>query len=179
MVGKIFLGNGPAISHDEETNIVKSAFLCKFAEQGCLARIDRDFHHEDDQHATEFGGQYITIHLKTGKIIIFNMHQEPSVYVNGELVCVRPPNKIGEYAELGAVNDPAIETDEAKLVHVCKGQMKAHDGKVKILNVNKEEKLVEVEGLVSPALWLLRSRPASKRAGRHSLQGGTNQVRKW
>ena len=152
VVGRIVLGNGPAISHDEETNIVKSAFLCKFAEQGCLARIDRDFHHEDD--ATEFGGQSITIYLKTGKIIIFNMHQEPSVYVNGELVCVRPPNKIGEYVELGAVNDLAVETDEAKFVHVCKGQMKAHDIEVKILNVNKEEKLAMVGSSMNTPITL-------------------------
>ncbi len=29
--------------------------------------------------------------------------QEPIVYVNGNPVCARPPNKIGEYAELGNV----------------------------------------------------------------------------
>ena len=37
------------------------------------------------------------------KILWFNVRQEPDVYVNGEPVCARPPNKIGEYAELGAV----------------------------------------------------------------------------
>ena len=31
------------------------------------------------------------------------MRQEPIVYVNGNPVCARPPNKIGEYAELGGV----------------------------------------------------------------------------
>jgi hypothetical protein len=31
------------------------------------------------------------------------MRQEPSIYVNGNPVCARPPNKIGEYAELGNV----------------------------------------------------------------------------
>jgi hypothetical protein len=31
------------------------------------------------------------------------MRQEPVVYVNGNPVCARPPNKIGEYAELGNV----------------------------------------------------------------------------
>ena len=31
------------------------------------------------------------------------MRQEPIVYVNGAPVCARPPNKIGEYAELGNV----------------------------------------------------------------------------
>ena len=44
-----------------------------------------------------------TIYPKDGKIIWFNVRQEPNVYVNGEPVCARPPNKIGEYAELGAV----------------------------------------------------------------------------
>jgi len=40
---------------------------------------------------------------KEGKIIWLNMRQEPVVYVNGNPVCARPPNKIGEYAELGNV----------------------------------------------------------------------------
>ena len=44
-----------------------------------------------------------TIYPKTGKIIWFNVRQEPNVYVNGDPVCARPPNKIGEYAELGNV----------------------------------------------------------------------------
>merc|ERR1712080_565222 len=42
-----------------------------------------------------------TIYPKEGKIIWVNMRQEPNLYVNGEPVCARPPNKIGEYAELG------------------------------------------------------------------------------
>ena len=37
---------------------------------------------------------------KDGKIIWFNLRQEPTVYVNGNPVCARPPNKIGEYAEV-------------------------------------------------------------------------------
>ena len=40
---------------------------------------------------------------KDGKIIWINMRQEPVVYINGNPVCARPPNKIGEYAELGNV----------------------------------------------------------------------------
>merc|ERR1712210_96344 len=43
------------------------------------------------------------IYPKDKKIIWFNMRQEPTVYINGEPVCARPPNKIGEYAELGNV----------------------------------------------------------------------------
>ena len=40
---------------------------------------------------------------KDGPILWINMRQEPSVYVNGSPLCARPPNKIGEYAELGDV----------------------------------------------------------------------------
>merc|ERR1712018_931481 len=40
---------------------------------------------------------------KDGKIIWINMRQEPIIYINGDPVCARPPNKIGEYAELGNV----------------------------------------------------------------------------
>ena len=40
---------------------------------------------------------------KDGPIVWINMRQEPIVYVNGNPVCARPPNKIGEYAELGGV----------------------------------------------------------------------------
>ncbi len=40
---------------------------------------------------------------KDGPIIWINMRQEPIVYINGNPVCARPPNKIGEYAELGNV----------------------------------------------------------------------------
>merc|ERR1712107_426963 len=59
------------------------------------------------------------------KIIWFNMRQEPTVYINGEPVCARPPNKIGEYAELGNVTSKQLEEDEAEFVRVCEGQMKA------------------------------------------------------
>ncbi len=40
---------------------------------------------------------------KDGKIIWINMRQEPVIYINGNPLCARPPNKIGEYAELGNV----------------------------------------------------------------------------
>ena len=45
---------------------------------------------------------------KDGPIIWINMRQEPIVYVNGNPVCARPPNKIGEYAELGNVTSKII-----------------------------------------------------------------------
>ena len=57
-----------------------------------------------------------TIYPKDGKIIWFNLRQEPSVYVNGQPLCARPPNKIGEYAELGNVTRDKLKEDEAEFV---------------------------------------------------------------
>merc|ERR1712117_293599 len=44
-----------------------------------------------------------TVYPKDGPIIWFNLRQEPSILVGGNPYCARPANKIGEYAELGAV----------------------------------------------------------------------------
>jgi len=89
------------------------------------------------------------IYPKDKQIIWFNMRQEPTVYINGEPVCARPPNKIGEYAELGNVTSKQLEEDEAEFVRVCEGQMKANDNKVKVLDVNKQEKEIEVKTIVT------------------------------
>merc|ERR1712223_1429051 len=89
------------------------------------------------------------IYPKDKKIIWFNMRQEPTVYINGEPVCARPPNKIGEYAELGNVTSKQLEEDEAEFVRVCEGQMKANDNKVKVVDVNKREKEVGVKTIVT------------------------------
>merc|ERR1712088_800749 len=59
-----------------------------------------------------------TIYPKDGKIIWFNLRQEPSVYVNGEPLCARPPNKIGEYAELGNVERDSVKADEVEFKKV-------------------------------------------------------------
>merc|ERR1712013_321131 len=56
------------------------------------------------------------IYPKDKKIIWFNMRQEPTVYINGEPVCARPPNKIGEYAELGNVTSKQLEEVEVKTI---------------------------------------------------------------
>merc|ERR1712055_931790 len=80
------------------------------------------------------------IYPKDKKIIWFNMRQEPTVYINGEPVCARPPNKIGEYAELGNVTSKQLEEDEAEFARVCEGQMKAND---------KQEKEVEVKTIIT------------------------------
>merc|ERR1711993_161400 len=55
------------------------------------------------------------IYPKTGKIVWVNMRQEPVVYVNGEPLCARPPNKIGEYAELGNVERDKLKEDEVEV----------------------------------------------------------------
>merc|ERR1711953_509006 len=89
------------------------------------------------------------IYPKDKKIIWFNMRQEPTVYINGEPVCARPPNKIGEYAELGNVTSKQLEEDEAEFVRVCEGQMKANDNKLKVVDVNKQEKEIEVKTIVT------------------------------
>merc|ERR1712214_71993 len=89
-----------------------------------------------------------TIYPKDGKIIWFNLRQEPSVYVNGTPICARPPNKIGEYDELGNVEREKLKEDEAEFVRVCEGKMKDNDGKLKFVDVNKKENEVEVKSIV-------------------------------
>merc|ERR1712154_618143 len=74
-----------------------------------------------------------SIYPKDGKIIWLNLRQEPSVYVNGEPLCARPPNKIGEYAELGNVE---------------RDKMKDNGDKLKYVDVNKQEAEVEVKSIV-------------------------------
>merc|ERR1712158_330439 len=56
------------------------------------------------------------IYPKDKKIIWFNMRQEPTVYINGEPVCARPPNKIGEYTEPGNVTSKQLKEDEVKTI---------------------------------------------------------------
>merc|ERR1712158_117258 len=89
-----------------------------------------------------------TIYPKDGKIIWFNLRQEPSVYVNGEPLCARPPNKIGEYAELGNVERDKLKEDEVEFVRVCQGKMKDNGDKLKYVDVNKQEAEVEVKSIV-------------------------------
>merc|ERR1712064_21560 len=87
-----------------------------------------------------------TISPKDGKIIWFNVRQEPDVYVNGDPVCARPPNKIGEYAELGAVTADMLAKDEPEFQRVLEGRSK-DGGKLKIIDISKKEKEVEVKEL--------------------------------
>merc|ERR1711989_173848 len=89
------------------------------------------------------------IYPKEGKIIWLNLRQEPVVYVNGEPICVRPPNKIGEYAELGNVTRDSIKADEVEFVRVAEGRVKENGGKLKYVDINKKEHEAEAKELKS------------------------------
>merc|ERR1712032_1550058 len=88
-----------------------------------------------------------TTYPKDGPIIWLNLRQEPDVYVNGQTICARPPNKIGEYAELGAVTRDLIKADEAEFFKVVEGRVKENGGKLRYVTITKEEKEVEVKEL--------------------------------
>merc|ERR1711881_319361 len=79
------------------------------------------------------------IYPKDGKIIWINMRQEPIVYVNGQPICARPPNKIGEYAELGNVTSAGVLKDEEEFVKVLEGRMGENGGKLKYVDISKKE----------------------------------------
>merc|ERR1712002_1134847 len=87
------------------------------------------------------------IYPKEGKIIWLNLRQEPGVYVNGQPICARPPNKIGEYAELGAVTRDMVKADEVEFKKVVEGRMGENGGKLKFVDINKKEQEVEVKEL--------------------------------
>merc|ERR1711881_792945 len=90
-----------------------------------------------------------SIYPKDGPIIWFNLRQEPTVYVNGNPVCARPPNKIGEYAELGGITRDIIKEQEAAFAGECEGRKSTNGGKLKVVDVNKKESEVEVKELKS------------------------------
>merc|ERR1712045_151732 len=86
---------------------------------------------------------------KDGPIIWLNMRQEPIIYVNGNPVCARPPNKIGEYAELGDVTRDSCKADELEFVKVLKARAEDNGGKIKVVDVSKKESEIEVKEIVS------------------------------
>merc|ERR1711934_206210 len=89
------------------------------------------------------------LYPKTNKIIWLNLRQEPVVYVNGNPICARPPNKIGEYAELGDVTRDSIKADEVEFVKVAEGRVKENGGKLKYVDIDKKELETEVKELKS------------------------------
>merc|ERR1712179_583052 len=86
---------------------------------------------------------------KDGPIIWFNMRQEPDVYVNGQPVCARPPNKIGEYAELGAITRDIVKKGELEFLETVKQRLEADGNKLKVVDVNKKQSEIEVKELKS------------------------------
>merc|ERR1712226_925313 len=86
---------------------------------------------------------------KTGKIIWINMRQEPDVYINGEPVCARPPNKIGEYAELGSVTRDSAKATEVKFLEECEKRIADNGGKLKVVDINKTVSEKEVKEILS------------------------------
>merc|ERR1711936_1238449 len=88
-----------------------------------------------------------TIYPKDGKVIWINLRQEPNVYINGNPLFARPPNKIGEYAELGDVTRDIIKADEVEFQKVIEGRTKEGEGKLKYVDINKKDLEVEVKEL--------------------------------
>merc|ERR1719270_709132 len=84
-----------------------------------------------------------------GPIIWFNMRQEPDVYVNGQPVCARPPNKIGEYAELGNITRDIVKAQETAFFGECEGRKTLNGGKLKVVDINKKQSEIEVKELQS------------------------------
>merc|ERR1712117_74327 len=90
-----------------------------------------------------------TIYPKDGPIIWFNLRQEPTVYVNGNPICARPANKIGEYAELGNITRDIVKQNEVEFLKQVEGRKSANGGKLKVVDVNKKESEIEVKELKS------------------------------
>merc|ERR1711887_37337 len=90
-----------------------------------------------------------SIYPKDGKIIWFNLRQEPDVYVNGEPICARPPNKIGEYAELGNITRDIAKANEVEFLKQCEMRKNENGGKLKVVDINKKASEVEVKELKS------------------------------
>merc|ERR1719309_1744735 len=79
------------------------------------------------------------IYPKDGPIIWLNLRQEPTVYINGEPICARPPNKIGEYAELGNITREIAKANEDEFLQVCEKRAEENGGKIKAVDINKKD----------------------------------------
>lgn len=86
---------------------------------------------------------------KDKPIIWMNMRQEPIVYVNGNPICARPPNKIGEYAELGNVTRASVKADEEEFYRVLTKRAEDNGGKIKVVDVAKKESEIEVKEMIT------------------------------
>merc|ERR1711872_484719 len=88
-----------------------------------------------------------TIYPKDGKIIWLNLRQEPSVYVNGMPICARPPNKIGEYAELGNVTRDSVKADEVEFKKVVDGRVKENEANSSMLTSTRRSLRLRLRSL--------------------------------
>merc|ERR1712241_1595205 len=86
---------------------------------------------------------------KDGPVIWLNMRQEAIVYVNGSPVCARPPNKIGEYAELGNVTRASVKAEEVEFAAELAKRAAGGGGKIKVVDVAKKESELEVKEMVT------------------------------
>merc|ERR1712086_1162703 len=86
---------------------------------------------------------------KDGPIIWLNLRQEPDVYVNGEPICARPANKIGEYAELGDITRDIAKANEVEFLAQCEMRKNENGGKLKAVDINKKALEIEVKELKS------------------------------
>jgi protein-tyrosine phosphatase len=89
------------------------------------------------------------IYPKDGKIIWLNLRQEPTIYVNGDPICARPPNKIGEYAELGNITREVAKANEVEFLQVCEKRAEENGGKIKAVDINKKDLDLEVKQIKS------------------------------
>merc|ERR1711970_454291 len=90
-----------------------------------------------------------TIYPKDGPIIWLNLRQEPDVYVNGQPICARPPNKIGEYAELGNITRDITKANEVEFMKQREMRKNENGGKLKVQDINKKPLEIEVKELKS------------------------------
>merc|ERR1712038_1862239 len=61
----------------------------------------------------------------------------------------RPPNKIGEYAELGNVTRDIVKASEEEFLKICKMRAEDNGGKLKAVDVSKKEVELEVKEIKS------------------------------
>ena len=52
--------------------------------------------------------------------------------------------KIGEYAELGDIKGADLDKDESEFLRVCESRVKDNGGKLKVVDVNKKESMLDV-----------------------------------
>merc|ERR1712079_661719 len=62
-------------------------------------------------------------------------------------LCARPPNKIGEYAELGNVTRDSVKEQEVAFLKTCKARAEENGGKLKYVDINKNAKEIEVKDI--------------------------------